>query len=71
MRRRLPARRKVPVRTYAALQLLPDLLRGDLLVAKRQDRRTRKSIQTTDFRELGDDVFGDSVAEVFVFFCGA
>ena len=52
-------------------ELLADLLRRDLLIAKRQDCVTRESVQAADFRKFGDDVFGDAVAKVFVFFRAA
>src|SRR6185295_358389 len=48
-------------------ELLPDLRRRCRFVAVRQDGRSREALQALDLRQLGDDVFGDSVAEVFVF----
>src|SRR6202000_2877142 len=52
-------------------QLLANLLWRHLLVAERQNGRARVGVQSADFRELGDDVFGDAVAQVFIFFGAA
>ena len=49
------------------VQLLPDLQRRHLLVAKRQHRRPRKRIQPANLRKLRDDVFGNPVAQVLIF----
>ena len=52
-------------------ELLADLRRRDRLVAKGQHGRARKDLQPADLRKLGDDVFGDAVAEVLVLFHAA
>ena len=49
-------------------ELLAHLLRRDRLVAKREHLRARENFQLRDFRKLGDDVFRNPIAEVFVFF---
>ena len=48
-------------------ELLADLRRSHRLVAEGQNRGTRKGVQSADLGELGDDVLGDAVAQVFVF----
>src|SRR5208282_2495361 len=48
-------------------KLLANLRRGDRLVAKGQHRGAGKSIQSTNLGELGDDVFGDAIAEILIF----
>ncbi len=48
-------------------ELLADLRRSHRFVAKRQDRRTRECVQALDLGKFGDDVLGDSVAQVFIF----
>ena len=52
-------------------ELLAHLLRGDRLVAERQHLRARKDLQLGDLGKLGDDVFRNSIAEVFVLFRAA
>ena len=51
-----------------SVELLTDLLRGDRLVAEGEHLRTGENLELRDLRNFGDDVFGNSVAEVFVFF---
>src|ERR1700723_136644 len=50
------------------VELLADLLRGDGFVAKGEHFGPREDLKLGDLGKLGDDVFGNSVAEVFVFF---
>ena len=47
--------------------MLANLRGRDRLVAKGENGGARKSVEAFDFGELGDDVFGDAVAKVFVF----
>ena len=67
MRRRFPARRRLPARDVGGFQLLADLRGSDLFIAVSEDGGTRKSIEAFYFGQLGDDVFGDAVAKIFVF----
>ena len=49
-------------------KLLADLLGRNGLIAEREHFRAGKNFQLLDFRKLGDDIFRNAVAEVFVFF---
>ena len=52
-------------------ELLADLLGGDRFVAEGEHFGARKNLQLGDFGNFGDDVFGDAVAKIFVFFGAA
>src|ERR1700719_3068212 len=52
-------------------ELLAYLLRGNRLVAESEHLRTREYLELRDLRNLGDDVFRDAVAEIFVLFGAA
>jgi hypothetical protein len=47
------------------------LLGGDRFVAEGEHFGARKNLQLGDFGNFGDDVFGDAVAKIFVFFGAA
>ena len=53
------------------VEFAADLRSGDGLVAIGQHGGSRKNLQLLDLRELGDDVFGHTIAEVFVVFAVA
>src|SRR5262249_5229482 len=52
-------------------QFFADLRRGDRLVAEGEHLGAWIDFEASDFRQLGDDVFGHSVAKVLVFFRAA
>lgn len=52
-------------------QLLADLSDWKRLVAKRKHGGARKKLELFDLGEFGDDVFGHTVAKVFVLFVAA
>ena len=49
------------------IELLADRRRRDRSVTVCQYRRPREDLEALDLRKLGNDIFSDSVAEVFVF----
>ena len=51
----------------SCLQLLPDLRRRYTLVAIGQNRWSRENVQPFNLGEFSDDIFGNSVPEVFIF----
>ena len=51
--------------------MLPDLRRRHLLIAIDQHGGAGENLQAANFGKLGNDVLGNSVAEVFVFFHAA
>ena len=52
-------------------ELFANLRGGHRFIAKGQDGGARERVDSANFGELGDDVFGDAVAEVFVLFGAA
>ena len=52
-------------------KLLTYLLRGHRLVPKSKHLRSGKDFKLGDLRQLGDDIFGNSIAEILVLFCTA
>src|SRR6202041_1056409 len=52
-------------------ELLADLLHRCRFVPKGEHFRAWKDFELRDFRELRDDVLGDSIAEILIFFRAA
>jgi hypothetical protein len=49
-------------------ELLPNLERGSRLVAEGEHLRAGENFQLGDFGKLGDNVFGNPIPKIFVFF---
>ena len=59
---------KAALEDVSGVQFAPHVRRAHRLVAISEHRRARQHPQVLNLRELGDDIFRDAVAEVFVIF---